>query len=452
MPRRSLLTVVLALLLPLPCLAVDAWKAGVAKVSITPDEPMWMSGYASRKKPAEGKETELWAKALVLEDVKGQRVALIALDLVGIPRDLSLDIRAAAKKAHGFDISRIALCTSHTHSGPVVGNNLNAMYFLDEKHQRLVARYVVMLKEKVAQALDEAMKDLKPATIAYGNGTATFAVNRRNNAEKDVPRLREAGQLKGPHDHDVPVLRVTDAAGKVRAIVFGYACHATTLDWMRWSGDYPAYAQKVVEESHGGAVALFWAGCGADQNPIPRRLPELAVKYGEQLAAAVNTIARGEMKMIGGEVKAAYREIDLAFDRVPTKEELTKALASANVYEASRAKMLLAKIESGKGIDATYPYPIQTWRIGDGPVFVLLGGEVVVDFALRFKKEFGPQTTWVAAYVNDVMAYIPSLRVLKEGGYEGAGAMVYYGLPSPWSPAVEEDIAKEVAAQVKAVR
>jgi hypothetical protein len=95
---------------------------------------------------------------------------------------------------------------------------------------------------------------------------------------------------------------------------------------------------------------------------------------------------------------------------------------------------------------------VQAWQLGDGPTLAALGGEVVVDYALRLKNELGPDRTWVMGYANDVMAYIPSLRVLKEGGYEGGGAMVYYGLPTVWHPRVEEMIVAAVHEQVKKVR
>jgi len=93
---------------------------------------------------------------------------------------------------------------------------------------------------------------------------------------------------------------------------------------------------------------------------------------------------------------------------------------------------------------------VQTWRLGDGPHWVFLGGEVVVDFAGRLKSELGPGRTWVVGYCNDVMAYIASRRVLAEGGYEGAGAMVYYGLPAPWAPSSEDAIVAAVRGQVEA--
>src|SRR5437667_1387366 len=103
--------------------AAESWKAGVAKTNITPDQYMWMAGYAARTKPAEGKMTDLWAKALVLEDPAGKRAVLVALDLVGIDRGLSSSICQKLEKKYGLDRSQIALNCSHTHSGPVVNRN-----------------------------------------------------------------------------------------------------------------------------------------------------------------------------------------------------------------------------------------------------------------------------------------------------------------------------------------
>jgi hypothetical protein len=119
---------------------------------------------------------------------------------------------------------------------------------------------------------------------------------------------------------------------------------------------------------------------------------------------------------------------------------------------ALRAKLLLQKMAQAGSLRGDYPYPVQAWQLGDSLTWIALGGEVVVDYSLRLKKELGRDQTWVTGYANDVMAYIPSLRVLKEGGYEGGGAMVYYGLPTVWSPKVEDVIVAAVHEQVKKVR
>jgi hypothetical protein len=286
--------------------------------------------------------------------------------------------------------------------------------------------------------------DLRPCHLVWGSGTATFAVNRRNNPEPKVPQLRQAGQLQGPVDHDVPVLAVRRDDGTLSAVVFGYACHATVLSDFRWSGDYPGFAAQELESRHDGCVALFWAGCGADQNPLPRRTVELARDYGHQLADAVSDVLAGEMQPVASPLQVSYREIPLTLAELPSEQQLRQTAASADKYERSRAELLLEQITREGNLPATYPYPVSVWRFGDQIQWVFLGGEVVVDYALRLKAELNGTRTWVAGYSNDVMAYIPSERVLREKGYEGVGAMVYYGLPSAWAPGLEPVIVDAV--------
>ncbi|MCC6419393.1 MAG: neutral/alkaline non-lysosomal ceramidase N-terminal domain-containing protein [Gemmataceae bacterium] len=432
--------------------APGGWKAGAASVVITPKTSMWMSGYGSRDKPAEGKLHDLWAKALALQDAAGRRTVLVTLDLVGIDRDLSVAICRDLKAKYGLPRAAVVLSVSHTHTGPVVGTNLNAMYFLDAKQQQYVADYTKELHANVVRVVGEALGKLAPARLSWGTGRATFAVNRRNNKEADVSKIRAAGKLKGPIDHDVPVLAVRGAKGQLRAVVFGYACHATVLGFYQWSGDYPGFAQLELEKVHPGAVALFWAGCGADQNPLPRRTVALAENYGKQLADAVNAVLKTKLAPVVGPLTAAYTEIDLPFADLPTREQLVKDSLGGNKFVVNRARLLLKELNEKRSLRGTYPYPVQAWQLGYGPTLVTLGGEVVVDYALRLKKELGADRTWAMGYANDVMAYIPSLRVLKEGGYEGGGSMVYYGLPTVWSPRVEELIVAAVHTQVKQVR
>lgn len=424
--------------------ADESWKAGVAKVNITPDQYMWMAGYAARDKPAQGKATDLWAKALVLQPGAGQRAVLVTLDVVGIDRGLSVSICEKLQAKHRLERRQIAINCSHTHSGPVVNRNLRPMheYSLDATQQELIHKYADKLEAAVIDVVDQAMSKLAPASLSWTSGKTDFAVNRRENKEADVPKLREAGQLKGPNDHDLPVLVIKDTSGKLVAVAAGYACHATVLSGYDWSGDYPGFYQIELEKAHPGTIALFWAGCGADQNPIPRRAPELAEKYGKQLAAAVEEVLAGPLKPIGANVETFYREIDLDFAPLPTRDDLVNQTKDTNKYVAMRAKMLLEEIDAGKPLKPTYPYPVQLWELGDEIKWFFLGGEVVVDFAIRVKN--GNSKTWMAAYSNDVMAYIPSRRVLTEGGYEGGGAMVYYGQPTIWSPKVEEQITGEI--------
>jgi neutral ceramidase len=426
------------------------WQAGVAKVAITPRGSTWMAGYAARTKPSDGKIHDLWAKALAIVDPNGHRGILITLDICGIPAEVSNAIRDNAKARFDLERDQIVLACSHTHSGPVVGKNLIGMYRMDAEQQRRVQEWTEALIKSIGELIASAVDDMEPAIFSWSNARADFAVNRRANKETEVPDLRKSLSLVGPVDHDVPILKIETDAGLI-AVVCGYACHCTVLDGNKFSGDYAGFAQLGIEAAHPGTMAMFVAGCGADQNPVPRRSVELAETYGSQLARAVDNALAGSLRLVDGNFGTAYGEIPLAFAKLPTKAELEAEAKSTEFARANRAKALLATLEKKAALDPTYPYPVQVWRLGD-LTWIFLGGEVVVDYSLRIKRNLGSSETWVSAYCNDVMAYIPSVRVLKEGGYEGGGAMVYYGLPSPWAESVESEIIAEVGRLVESVK
>lgn len=448
----SWMSIGLAALLGVAAPAAEAgWKAGTAKVAITPKQPLWMAGYASRTKPSEGALHDIWAKALAVEDPSGKRALVVTLDVCGIGRDLSNKIRDALKEKHGLDRSQIVVSTSHTHTGPVVGHNLLSMYNISEDEKHKIFDYADYLEKAVLGIADGAIAHLSDANLAWGTGRCDYAVNRRTNAEAAVPKLREALALNGPVDHDVPVLRITRPDGSLTGVVFGYACHCTVLDSYKFSGDHAGFAQIAVEKQHPGAQAMFVAGCGGDQNPLPRRTVELAEAYGNQLARSVEAVLATPMRPIAGPLHAAYEEIDLAFAKLPTTEQVENDAKSMDFYIASRARLLLDTIAKNGSLSQTAPYPVQVWKLDD-LTWVVLGGEVVVDYSLRIKRNLGSSHTWVSAYCNDVLAYIPSLRVLKEGGYEGATSMIYYGHPTVWSERVEEDIIAAVDRLAQAAR
>jgi hypothetical protein len=424
------------------------WKAGVAVQVITPAEPMWMSGYASRDRPAEGKLQDLYVKALALQSPDGAKLVLVTSDLVGVPRSLSEAVAAEVGRRTGLPRERLMLTVSHTHCGPVVNDSLSDMYNMPAAEARKIAPYTEKLRGWMVGVVVRALGDLRPAELAVGKGSAGFAVNRRKPTPKGF--INDANPA-GPVDHDVPVLRVGAPGGKLIAVVFGYACHNTTLQFYRWCGDYAGFAQEHLEKKHKGAVALFWAGCGGDANPLPRSTVELCRKYGRRLGEAVDAVLAGRMAPVEGGAAAAYTTVALPYAAVPDRGRLAADVLSKNFAVRSRARRLLALLDKGGKIDDHYRhYPVQVWRLGRQVTWVALGGEVVVDYSLRLKKELGGAgAVWVTAYANDVMAYVPSERVLREGGYEGDTSMVPYGLPSKWAPGLEAKIVGAVRELVK---
>lgn len=415
--------------------AQKGWKAGVAKLTITPREPMWMAGYSARTKPAEGKEHELWVKAIVLEDIKGKQVVMVATDVLGFTKELASAVKQVLRTRYGLSDSDILLNSSHTHSGPVLSNALVDGYSFGETEQAKVDRYTQWLAQRIIQVVADAFKDLKEAHLYSGIGVTRFQVNRRNNSAAELHRLSE---LKGPSDHAVPIIKVVNKRGKIAALLFGYSCHPTTLDGYEWSGDFPGYAQLAIEKSYKGAVALFFQGPGGDQNPLPRHTTALAKQYGKELAAAVESVvADNQMNVLQPVLRTAYREIDLPFSPPPSIDDLQGVIRNDGnkSYYSRWAHRLIAQIQQGKPLKTSYSYPVQVWRLGEQLV-VSLAGEVVVDYAVGIKNKYG-WDTFVFGYNNDVMGYIPSARIIGEGGYEGDTSQRAYGLPAKWDPAIE---------------
>lgn len=413
--------------------AEESWQAGVARVVITPDEPMWLSGYGGRNHAAEGKVTDLFARAAALRDTKGETAVFVSLDLIGVPIRMVREVSGIVEERLKIPRRGIMFACSHTHSGPALDHSLSFMLDMKDADWAQVKAYQKVLNAKVVSLIEAAIADLKPARLSMGSGVSRFASNRR-----DPKGL-------GPYDHQVPVLKIeTPDGSRLRGVVFGYACHNTVTGDYKWSGDYAGFAQLYLEDRHPGCVAMFHTGCGADQNPLPRRKIELAMKYGRMLATSVDEVLDSEMKPVSGRLSTKFKEVDLEFASLPSKERLAEDAKNPSHFIRNRAAYLTRQWEELGHLQKEYPYPVQVWQLGSGLTWVALGGEIVIDYQLRLKRELGENSTWVTGYANDVMAYIPSERVLEEGGYEGDTSMLYYQKPSKWKTGLEEKIVQAV--------
>jgi hypothetical protein len=432
-------------LLFLPLLAARSeeplWKAAATKVLITPTEPMWMSGYAARNHPAEGTAQDLFAKALAIEDAQGARIVFITLDLIGVPRALRDHLAARLGEKHHLPSGSLLINASHTHCGPEFRIGAAAGDFSDPARAGLAESYGAALEEKLFTLASDALAQLAPAQISYRHSRCGFSMNRRLPVEGGY---QNSPNPDGPVDQDVPVLRVTDAGGKVRAILFGYACHNTTLPFYRWCGDYAGYAQEYLEADTPGAVALFVQGCAGDQNPYPRGRIELAQFHGRALATSVEAALSATSQPLHGPLSATESDVDLDFAPQPPREAFEAQLTSKDKALAAHAQRMIYRIDHEGKLPEHYAYPVQLVRFGKDLTLVALGGETVVDYSLRLKRELKGSPVWVAGYSNDVMAYIPSKRVLEEGGYEGGDSMKWGNLPFPWAPTTEERIVAKV--------
>ena len=436
-----------------PAVAADPppLEAGLAVRDITPEGPIWLAGYAARKKPSEKVDSPLLVQACALKS-GDERVVLVSLDNCEVSREFMAPVLEEMNRDFGLKPGAVMVVSSHTHSAPVLEGPLAPMYNLSGANLEAVRTYGQFLRVKLVEVVRAALADLKPAQLEHGIGRATFAMNRR--VYKD-DRVDFGENPDGPVDHDVPVLRLSAPDGTVRAILFGYACHGTSIqgdDFYFVSGDYMAYARQHLEAHYPGAAALYFTGMGADSNPSPRGRLLDAKRHGLELAGAVASVLDRPLRPVRGALKLAYAEVDLPLEDNPIRAQLEKDAQGEDFHIRNRAAAWLKLLDAGKPLPKSVKLPLSAVRIGEDLTFVAMGGEVVVDYGIRFKRLFAADHPWLIGYAYEVPCYIPSVRILKEGGYEAQSSLIYYGIYGPFRAQVEGLLVKKMSELVEAVR
>lgn len=399
--------------------AETEWRAGLATVKITPDKPVPMAGYAARVKPFENVAQDIYAKALALEDRQGHRAVLVTTDLIGLSRAVAGPVCERIQEKTKLTRRQILLSASHTHSAPTLRLEERADPGMTPEDARSIVAYTRSLQDKLVEAVMEALSRLEPARLSWGSGVAHFAMNRR----EFTPRGVILGvNPRGLVDRSVPVLRVDSADGKLRAVLFGYACHNTTLTQTNFSlcGDYAGFAQAYVQERHPGAQAMFMIGCGGDANPYPRGTMDHARENGAALGQEVCRILNTTLRPVTGPLTCTFDQASLPLQSF-SRAELEKMATNGPSWQTGNARAMVAKLDRGETLASTYDCPVAVWQFGSELTLVALSGEVVVDYVSLVEQAIGPLQLWIGAYCNEVFGYLPSARVLTEGGYECRG-------------------------------
>jgi neutral ceramidase len=428
-----------------------AWQAGLAKVDITPTESVPLAGYGGKTRMSKRVEHPIWLKALAIKDDAGNTSVLVTADLVGLSDKMIAVISKIGAEKHGVPRERLILNTSHNHSCPVTEDVLWLYYEFSSEEAASKDRYTAMVYEKYDEVIGQAIANLAPAELAFEQGLAGVAVNRRRS------RGPESRALGGQVDHDVPVISVKSGE-QIRGIVFGYSCHTTALGGLSINGDYAGFAQLELEKSYPGAVALFVQNCGGDANPLPRirgrdeEATALAARYGAILAEAVRQVIAGKMTSLTGSLRTAMGETELFLKPGLPLDELRQRLPNLTGMPKREFEHFIKQYETLGAPPDRVKYPIQVWHFGSELTFIALTGETVADYSLKFKATYGWNNTWVSGYNNDLLSYVPSLRVLREGGYEGVTGMYEYGHRAPYTETVEEQITRKAEELVGRVR
>jgi neutral ceramidase len=428
-----------------------AWQAGVAKADITPTEPVPLAGYGGKTRMSQRIEHPIWLKALAFRDDTGSTSVIVTADLVGLSDKMIAIIAGNAEKKHHLPRERLILNTSHNHSCPVTEDVLWLYYEFTPEESAARDRYTAFVYAKYDEVIGAAIAALQPAELSFEQGLAGVAVNRRRS------RGAESRSLGGQIDQDVPVIAVKSGSN-LRAILFGYSCHTTALGGLSINGDYAGFAQLELEKAHPGCIALFVQNCGGDANPLPRirgrdaEATTLAAMYGHILAESVQQVLAAPMTPLSGPLRVAMGSTDLSLQPGLPLEELQQRLPALTGMPRREFEHFIRQYETLGSPPDRVRYPIQVWSFGPELTYIALTGETVVDYSLHFKAAHGWNSTWVSGYNNDLLSYIPSLRVLKEGGYEGTSGMYEYGHRAPYTESVEERITTLVEKLLKQIR
>jgi neutral ceramidase len=433
----------LAWLWACPCArsAQPEWKVGLAQAAITPERPVLMAGYANRTTPFERVATDLYVKAMVLEDREGRRGVLVTSDLLGFPGAVSEEICQRISAKTGLRRAEILLTSSHNHSGPQLGLKTSAVETTDTGEAQRTIEYTHQLENTVVEVVLQAAAHREPARLSWGSGVVNFVMNRREFTPKGVIL---GVNPRGLADRSVPVLRVDSMNGRPRAVLFGAGAHNTTLtgDNYQICGDYAGFAQIYIQEQYPTAQALFVLGCAGDANPYPRGTLELAREHGTALGKEVCRVLEGKLRPVNGPLRIAFDQVDLPLQTSLSRTQIQKLAADKRSAQSWGAVRMLALLDHGEKLPAHYRCPVTVWQFDQNLTLVGLPGEVVVDYLSLLEQTLGPNQLWVAAYCNDLFGYLPSARVLREGGYETRG--LYSGGVGFFDPKAQDVLVHKV--------
>jgi hypothetical protein len=395
------------------------WKVGLASVKITPSESVRMAGYAGRTEPSQGVALDLFAKALAIEDRQGNRAVLVTSDLIGFRADFTEPTCSRISEKTGLRREQILFNSSHTHTAPVLSLDGKSLDFPVEQTKATV-KYTHWLQDRLIELVAESLRQLEPANLSWGTGVAAFVMNRREFTDRGV---QLGVNPRGLVDRTVPVLQIDSPDGKLRGVLFGASCHNTTLTGndLKISGDFAGYAQVQIEQAHENAQAMFMQGCGGDANPYPRGSEEIASLHGRSLGDEVLRVLQTKLQPIRGSLRTVQREAELPLAPALSREQIEALARDGSGWRQFVARKMRDELRAGEKLPPDYKAPVAVWQFGEDLTLVALPGEIVVDYVPMLETALGSQRLWIAAYSNDVFGYLPSAKVIEEGGYETRG-------------------------------
>lgn len=437
-------------------------KFGCASEVITPDSPVFMHGYGAREQKSDGVHDDLYVKAVLLEANK--QLLILTIDALGSDRSFVDGIKDALLEAFGLEHDQVLINFSHTHHS-VFFTGLDADkrrgaysisqdrwpesesevdYTEDEKLYR-------SMRDTIIKMTHNCRRNLMEGELYVGRMHSDFAVSRRKPDSNGTIEWRP--NYDAEIDKELLVLKLTDLAGKVKGILYNYGCHTTAMGaQLKLSNDFAGKTSSVLEEAYPGATALFLQGCAGELKPLKSADGDKfkALSY-EEMEQAGTDLANDVLKLLADgtfeKIQCDFRTalVDPLLYTEQTEASFYEPIAneSTSLFYRNAAKRTIEAIQNGS-IKDRLPHYICLWHLDANTRLVAMEGEVSTEYSLLIKRLLRPYTTLTLGYTNGVYCYIPTRKMIREGGYE-ASCNFFFNLRGPWVPEIEDIIIGQIA-------
>jgi len=434
-----------------------------AKADITPDKPIFMHGFGARQHRSEGVHDPLYVKAAMLE--ANRTLLVLTIDALGSDRSFVDGIKDALRDNCGLEHDEVLINFSHTHhsfflTGPDAAKRRGGYSVaqdgwkareeeLDYAEDEALFR---TLRDTIIRMTEHCRAHLIEGQLSIGKAVSDFAVSRRKpNGDGGVTW---SPYYEGEIDKELLVIRLTDNAGAVKGVLYNYGCHTTSMgpDNMLLSNDFAGQTSRVLEEAYPEATALFLQGCAGELKPLRSadgsKFRSLSIaemeQAGTELAEQVIAILESEqLRPVHCSFRTAMVDPLLYTEQTPAAfYEPTATNPASNSFYRNAAVRTMEAIENGT-IKDRLPHCICVWELGDSTRIVAMEGEVSTEYSLLIKRLFRTDTTLVLGYTNGVYCYVPTRKMIGEGGYESE-CNFFFNLRGPFVPEIEDIIVGQI--------
>ncbi len=416
-------------------------KIGIASIDITPQEPVWLTGYGSRDHKSEGVYQLLTTGAISIAD-GADEVLILTADLIGYDLAYAAAAKSRIAESTGLLPHQIVLTATHTHCAP--------FFYPMAMPGEVEAGYAEFLEDRLVQVAVSAKNRQIEGEVAFSRGTSEFGVNRR--LPDGEGGVRFAPNPDGPMDRNLDTLWFRNAEGQPIGSLTIFGCHPTSRGGYLIGGDYPSFLCRALS-AQTEAPAFFATGCAGNIRPWFKgenngfNTPSL-----EELEAASGKIANEVIQSQQNSIPVNAEELcvtsefhHLPYADLPDDATLCdQAENHTNPLVKYWASEMLKLFEVG-GLPSSCPQEIQMVQFNEGLRAVFLGGEVLTEIGMHIKNALQPATTITVAYSNGLIAYVPSKKTYDLGGYEVDGSHFYFLRLAPFAKEIEDLIVAKTA-------